>query len=60
MKNDELFEKVTIVIVTFHSEYIIDKCLQNLYEKFKKIVIENSNNLEFNVLSLTPSTLKIQ
>jgi GT2 family glycosyltransferase len=47
MKNDELFEKVTIVIVTFHSEYIIDKCLQNLDEKFKKIVIENSNNLEF-------------
>ena len=41
------FNKLTIVIVTFHSEHIIEKCLNNLDENFKKIVVENSSNKDF-------------
>jgi GT2 family glycosyltransferase len=46
MNNHNIFERITVIIVTFHSDYIIDKCLQNIDERFKKIIIENSNNSE--------------
>lgn len=47
MNNKSIFDRVTVIIVTFHSEYIIERCLKNIDERFKKIIIENSNNLEF-------------
>ena len=40
-------EKVTILIVTFKSHYIIEKCLDNIGEKFNVILIENSDDLNF-------------
>ena len=42
-----IHNKITIVIVTFHSKYIIHKCLDNLDKNFKVILIENSNDNEF-------------
>jgi N-acetylglucosaminyl-diphospho-decaprenol L-rhamnosyltransferase len=47
MNKQNIFDRVTVIIVTFHSDYIIEKCLQNIDERFKKIIIENSNNLKF-------------
>jgi len=41
------FKKVTIVLVTFKSQHIIEKCLNNLEEEYNKILIENSNDLNF-------------
>ena len=41
------FEKVTILIVTFKSYSIIEKCLNNIDENFKILLIENSNDLDF-------------
>ena len=40
---DQLYSKnkTTIVVVTFLSESIIDKCIENLGNKYKIIVIEN-------------------
>ena len=40
-------EKVTILIVTFKSHHIIEKCLDNIDKKFNIILIENSNDLDF-------------
>ena len=40
-------KKVTILIVTFKSHYIIEKCLDNIDKKFNIILIENSNDLDF-------------
>ncbi len=40
-------EKVTILIVTFKSHHIIEKCLDNINKKFNIILIENSNDLDF-------------
>ena len=40
-------KKVTILIVTFKSHYIIKKCLDNIDKKFNIILIENSNDLDF-------------
>jgi N-acetylglucosaminyl-diphospho-decaprenol L-rhamnosyltransferase len=45
--SDTLFDKVTIVIVTFKSSHIINKCLDNLDIAYKKIIVENSNDVEF-------------
>ena len=47
MKNPNHFQKVTIVLVTFKSQHIIEKCLDNLNEKYNKILIENSNDTKF-------------
>lgn len=41
------FDKITIVIVTFKSGYIIERCLDNLEDSYKKIIIENSNDVDF-------------
>ena len=41
------FDKLTIIIVTFHSHGIIEKCLDNLDERYKKIVVENSDDTQF-------------
>ena len=42
---DQLYSKnkTTIVVVTFLSDSIIDKCIENLGNEYKIIVIENSN-----------------
>jgi len=48
MNNNRSFnEKVTILIVTFKSYEIIEKCLNNIDKKFNIILIENSNDLDF-------------
>lgn len=48
MNNNRYFnEKVTILIVTFKSHYIIEKCLDNIGKKFNVILIENSDDLNF-------------
>ena len=46
---DQLYlsNKTTIVLVTFLSDNIIDKCIENLNHKQKIIVIENSNRTVF-------------
>ena len=36
------YNKVTVLIVTFKSHNIIEKCLDNLDENYSKIIIENS------------------
>ena len=46
-KNIYLYEKVTVVIVTFKSEHIIEKCLDNIGQNYNIILVENSNNIEF-------------
>ena len=40
-------EKITILIVTFKSHKIIEKCLDNIDKKFNIILIENSNDFDF-------------
>ncbi|WP_440635159.1 glycosyltransferase [Candidatus Pelagibacter sp. HIMB1746] len=42
--------KITFVIVTFHSENIVFDCLDLLPRDSKKIIIENSNNSELKAL----------
>ena len=46
---DQLYSKnkTTIVVVTFLSDSIIDKCIENLGNEYKIIVIENSNRSSF-------------
>lgn len=39
-----IFKNITVIIVTFKSEDIIKKCLNNLSKKYKIIIIENSSN----------------
>ena len=40
------FEKnITFVIVSFKSDYIIEKCIQSINSNIKIIVVENSNNV---------------
>ena len=41
-KNNQ--EDITIIIVTFKSDKIIRKCLDNLDQNIKKILVENSDN----------------
>ena len=42
MIKKNLFDKVTLLIVTFKSHNIIEKCLDNIDRRFKIILIENS------------------
>ena len=42
MNKKNLFDKVTLLIVTFKSHNIIEKCLDNIDRRFKIILIENS------------------
>lgn len=44
---NKLYDDITIIIVTFKSHKIIKKCLDNLDKNLKKIIIENSNDIEF-------------
>jgi len=46
---DQLYSKnkTTIVVVTFLSDSIIDKCIENLGNEYKIIVIENSDRKSF-------------
>ena len=37
----------TIVIVTFKSEKIIEKCLNSIDQKYAVIIVENSSNINF-------------
>lgn len=46
MDKENIYEKVTILIVTFKSHKIIEKCIENLNKKFKICIIENSNDKE--------------
>ena len=45
--NFYIHKKVTILIVTFKSHNIIEKCLDNINKKFNIILIENSDDTEF-------------
>ena len=40
------FDKITVVINTFHSEEKIIQCLDSINPKVKIIIIENSNNID--------------
>ena len=42
-----LYKDITVIIVTFKSEHIIDKTIKNLSDKFNIIIVENSSNLNF-------------
>lgn len=44
MKLNDNQKSVTIIIVTFKSDHIIEKCLDNIDKKFQILLIENSNN----------------
>jgi N-acetylglucosaminyl-diphospho-decaprenol L-rhamnosyltransferase len=40
------FEKnITFIIVSFRSDYVIEKCIKSINSKIKIIVVENSNNV---------------
>jgi len=41
------YKEITVIIVTFKSDHIIHKCLKNIDENFKIILIENSDNHDF-------------
>lgn len=41
---EESRDKVTVIITTYKSENIIDKCLKSVNSNYKKIIIENSGN----------------
>ena len=45
--DDFLSKEITFVITTFKSENIINSCLSSLPDASKKIVVENSQNLNF-------------
>ena len=38
---------LTIVIVTFKSEKVIEQCLNSISQKYTIIIVENSNNINF-------------
>ena len=44
---NNLYNDVTVIIITFKSHKIIKKCLDNLDTNLKKIVVENSDDREF-------------
>ena len=48
---DQLYSKskCTIVLVTFLSDSIIEKCIENLGNKREIIIIENSNRQKFKI-----------
>ena len=41
------FDKITVVINTFHSEDKINECLDSIPSELKVLIIENSNNNKF-------------
>ena len=41
------FDKITVVINTFHSEDKIIQCLDSIHSNERVIVIENSDNINF-------------
>ena len=41
------FDKITVVINTFHSEDQINQCLDTVPSDLGVIIVENSNNLNF-------------
>ena len=41
-------QTLTIVIVTFKSEKVIDNCIKSISDNIKIIVVEISNNQKFN------------
>tara|TARA_B100000989_G_scaffold298891_1_gene290787 strand:- start:2078 stop:2920 length:843 start_codon:yes stop_codon:yes gene_type:complete len=43
------FDKITVVINTFHSEDRINKCLDSVPKNLEKIIIENSSNTKFKI-----------
>ena len=45
--SNNLYNDVTVIIITFKSHKIIKKCLDNLDTNLKKIVVENSDDKEF-------------
>ena len=47
MDSYNIHNKVTILIVTFKSNNIIEKCLNNINSKFNIILMENSNDFQF-------------
>jgi GT2 family glycosyltransferase len=46
MENN-IYNDLEILTVTFKSEHIIDSCLSNIDDNFRVTVVENSNNNEF-------------
>ena len=43
----DIYKNITIIIVTFKSEHIIEKTIQNFNKKFNIIIVENSSNSAF-------------
>ena len=46
MENN-IYNDLEILTVTFKSEHIIESCLSNIDDNFKITVVENSDNYEF-------------
>ena len=40
-------QNLSVVIVSFKSEYIIEKCIDSINKEIKIIIVDNSNNKEF-------------
>ena len=40
-------QNLTVVIVTFKSQHIIDQCIQSIDNELPVIVVENSKNKDF-------------
>ena len=43
----DLDKNITIIIVTFKSQKVIEKCLLSIDSKYPVIVVENSNDENF-------------
>lgn len=41
------FSKITIVITTFNSQLIVEKCLKSIPSEVKILIVENSKNIKF-------------
>ncbi len=41
------FSKITIVITTFKSELVVEKCLESIPSEVQILIVENSNNIIF-------------
>ena len=46
MKKDNFFEEISIIIVTYKSSNILVNFLEKINDKFKVIIIDNSNDLK--------------
>ena len=41
-----MFNEITVVIVTFNSDYtILNRCINSIEDKFEIIIVDNSSNL---------------